>query len=166
MKALEIIKPAFVRIYPLIVLANTPLWRDYQAGKYNPLSMEEAIGICADYCLLAEMNGFEIIKIGIPSLHKDCQFAGPYHPAFGELVKGEVLIKKIVSAYKNDYTIHIHPRDISLLTGHKSYNLLRLLNRLDLCKLKIKTDTNLKKGEVCFSLDLPSLVFNQGKEVS
>lgn len=124
------IMPSFLRLYPVIVLQGTDLWREYQSGSYNPLSMEEAITVCADISEIAEKYNIKVIKIGIPSLEKGSVYAGPYHPAFGEFVKAERLIRKIVKEHKQQESIELPSTDISLLTGHKGYNLSRLLKRL------------------------------------
>lgn len=132
-ESLQRVMPDFVRLYPVIILAATPLWREWEAGIYTPLSLDEAIDICVEYCEWAEKNGVEVIKIGIPSLHKSSKYAGPYHPAFGELVKGERLIRKIVQGISPDCIIHLEEKEISLLTGHKGYNLIKLWKRLEKC---------------------------------
>jgi histone acetyltransferase (RNA polymerase elongator complex component) len=151
MRGLQGVMPGFVRLYPLIILAGTPMWNMMEKGDYTPLSLEEAISICVDYCEWAEQNGVEVIKIGIPSLHQGSKYAGPYHPAFGELVKGERLIRKIIQGYKPDNIIHISEKEISLLTGHKGYNLIKLLKRLEKCSVEIVPLSSLKRGEVRYS---------------
>jgi histone acetyltransferase (RNA polymerase elongator complex component) len=149
-ESLRRVSPRYLRLYPLIVLRGTKLWDDYQEGKYTPLSLDEAIEICAEYYELAEQIGTEIIKTGIPPLEKSTEYAGPYHPAFGELVKGEILIRKIVNLYKGEDTLQLSYKDISLLTGHDNYGLKKLKKRLDLCNLNVKPDSSLPEGEIRF----------------
>lgn len=144
------VSPDFIRLYPLIILANTPLWKEWEAGKYIPLSLEEAINVCAEYCDFATQAGIKVIKVGIPSLVKGSKSIGPYHPAFGELVKGELLIRKIRQGYNQEETINISCKDISMLTGHKGYNLIKLLERLKKCSVKIEQKSDLKTGEVSY----------------
>jgi histone acetyltransferase (RNA polymerase elongator complex component) len=94
--ALKNILPAFLRLYPLVVIRDTPLADEYRRGKYQPLLLDEAIRICADYARLCEIAGIRIIKYGLPSnLGSDEVLGGPWHPAFGELVKQEILIRKL-----------------------------------------------------------------------
>lgn len=138
----------FLRIYPLIILSGTPLWDDYKAGKIQPLSLEEAIDICILYCEWARCNNVSIIKLGIPSLQKGLDYVGPYHPAFGELVKGEMLIREIEQFYEPGKTVHISSKDISLLTGHQDYNLRKLIQRTGLERRKIVADAALPQGEI------------------
>lgn len=89
--ALAKLKPKYLRLYPLIVIRGTPLEELFRRGDYVPLSLDEAIRICADYFPLAELHGIRIIKLGLPSnLAQEDIVAGPWHPAFGDLVRREV----------------------------------------------------------------------------
>lgn len=156
-KYLSLTTPKYLRIYPLVVLANTPLWDDFQAGLFNPMSLEEAIKVSVILSDAAHDLGIEVIKIGIPSLGKEVKYQGPYHPAFGEIVKAEKLVNSIIDSYTNESTIHIAKKDLSLLHGHKQMGLKKLLKRLDLCSLKIKLEDNLHRGKVYLSNETPSL---------
>ena len=85
------LRPDLVRIYPTLVLAGTELaaWR--REGSYIPLSLDEAISWCVPaYDFLFKAN----IPIARMGLHSDPELgkpgavlAGPYHPAFGHLVR-------------------------------------------------------------------------------
>lgn len=145
---LEIVKPNFIRIYPLVIIKGTPLWNLYELGKVTPLSLEEAIDLCVHYLDWAERHNIAVIKVGIPSLEKGSDFAGPYHPAFGELVKGERLIRRILLLYKPGKVINLAAQDISLLTGHQGYNLSRLKQRLVSEDVKVRTDKSLLQGDI------------------
>jgi len=145
---LQELHPSYLRLYPLIIIRGTALWETWKAGKFNPLSMEDAIDICADYCILAQQNNISVIKIGIPPLRKGSEYAGPYHPAFGELVKGELLIRDIVAGYNSETSIFLSTLDISLLTAHEGYNISKLMNRLGRDDVKIMSDLNLAQGEI------------------
>lgn len=138
---LQGVLPDFVRLYPLIILRGTPLWKEWEKGNIEPLTLEEAINICVEYYDIAERNNIAVIKTGIPSLESSTEYVGPYHPAFGELVKGERLIRKIESEYKSGEVIQITMNDISLLTGHQDYNLRKLMKRLRLKHIKLKANT-------------------------
>jgi histone acetyltransferase (RNA polymerase elongator complex component) len=83
--------PDFVRIYPTIVLTDTVLAHWLAAGRYRPLSLDEAV----EWCAMAYDRFFEegilVIRMG---LHPDPELltpgvivGGPFHPAFGYLVK-------------------------------------------------------------------------------
>ena len=85
---LKIIKPDYVRLYPLIILKDTILEQMYKEGDYQPLSIEEATEICAMFYQMCEKYDINVIKMGLHGdISKDKIVAGPYHERFGELVK-------------------------------------------------------------------------------
>ncbi len=132
--SLEQLRPALLRIYPLIVISGTALETLYRNKKYIPLSMETAINQCADYTALTKQTGTKIIKLGLPSnLNPSEVVAGPYHPAFGEFVRAELLVREIEATYKPGAKIVLDKKKMSLLMGHerKFYNIL--CKRIDSC---------------------------------
>ena len=91
--------PDVARIYPLLVIKGTPLAADYAAGRFVPLTLEEAVTQAAwAYRELTEA-GVNVIRIGLQPDDELCApgniLAGPFHPAMGELVKSRVLRDKI-----------------------------------------------------------------------
>lgn len=86
----------FLRIYPTLVLQNTPLARLYDQGLYQPQELAKAIQLCANMLALALARGIPVIRLGLnpsPSLER-ALVAGPYHPAFGQLVRGALKLQQ------------------------------------------------------------------------
>jgi histone acetyltransferase (RNA polymerase elongator complex component) len=85
------LQPALVRLYPTVVLSQTPLAEWYHRGKYRPLTLEEALEWCAlayDALLDASIPAARMGLHADPELEKPGRIlAGPYHPAFGYLVR-------------------------------------------------------------------------------
>ena len=136
-QVLSIIKPNLLRLYPCIVLKDTDLEELYRQGNFTPLTLETAIDICADYCELSEQIGTRVIKIGLPSvLESEDIVAGPYHPAFGELVQAECLIRNIELNHSCDKTIRIDKSKRSQILGHHAWGLKRLEKGIDYCKVR------------------------------
>ena len=84
-------KPAFVRIYPTLVLNETPLAEWYGSGAYDPLTLEQAIQWCVPAYDAFSKAGIAVARMGLhadPELRKEGRvLAGPYHPSFGYLVR-------------------------------------------------------------------------------
>lgn len=119
MRVLVRMKPDLLRLYPTVVIQDTPLSRLYKQGDYLPLSLKQAVGICADYAELCAANGIRIIKYGVPSnLNTVDVVAGPYHPAFGELVKQELLRREIQRDPERGK--HLYPKEVQLLGAHNA----------------------------------------------
>ncbi len=143
------IKPDFVRIYPLLVLHDTPLEQLYKKGVYNPLKLQDAVFDAVEMIDQFEEYGIKIAKVGLHSdiTERDAVVAGPFHPSFGELVKGELLIRKMLKEINQDCVLEISDKNISLLYGHNQYILKQLLKRCSFTIHEIVKSMKLKKGE-------------------
>jgi histone acetyltransferase (RNA polymerase elongator complex component) len=133
------LKPHIVRLYPVLVLKGTPLESLYETGAYVPLSLDQAVELCRDAAIMLRESGIRVIRCGLhPSaslMREGVICAGPFHPAFGELVESAVAFECICDAIKGisasngimeSLSIRSGPRLFSILRGHKGGNLLRL----------------------------------------
>jgi histone acetyltransferase (RNA polymerase elongator complex component) len=125
-KGLEL-HPDIVRLYPLLVIKDTPLAQSFQTGKYIPLTLDEAVKECYEAYEAFTKAGITVIRMG---LQPDAELmkvgnilAGPFHPSFGELVKSygyKVYVEKIIAQLPpGDYTIDITvpPKLASIVRG-------------------------------------------------
>mgnify|MGYP003587266353 CR=1 FL=1 len=96
------IKPDLVRIYPLLVLKDTPLEQDYLQGRFAPLSLEEAVQQAAYVYDRLTGQGIKVIRIGLQPDEELCRniLAGPFHPAMGELVKARAWRDQLAAVLK------------------------------------------------------------------
>lgn len=115
------LKPSIVRIYPTLVVKNTYLEKMFNDGKYAPLSVEEAVGLCAKLLDLYNENSIKVIRIGLqPTDNINSDFdvvAGPFHPSFRQLVESRLWLYKIEN-YLKEYSL-FEERDIIIYTGKK-----------------------------------------------
>ncbi|MBZ4683030.1 MAG: hypothetical protein PWP46_1559 [Fusobacteriaceae bacterium] len=155
------IKPDIVRIYPTLVINKTKLETLYKRGEFTPLSLDEAIKISALAIAYFELNNIKIIRVGLqPSenLREDgVIIAGPFHPAFKELVEGKIIslfFDKILSKNKINI-VEINPKNISRVIGINKINkikykdILKIVqnNNIDVLEYKIN-DTIYKRNEL------------------
>ena len=143
------LRPDFVRIYPVLVLQDTGLARLYHQGGYRPLSLGRAVAQVAWMKKRFDAEGIEVVRMGLqptPDLER-ALLAGPYHPAFGELVLGRLLFhetRRLLArtAAQGPVTLVIAARDRSIFQGQRSANLDRL-RRLGLARdLVVRTDAD------------------------
>lgn len=142
-------QPDVSRIYPLLVIKGTPLAADYAAGRFVPLTLEEAVTQAAwAYRELTEA-GVNVIRIGLqPDEELGAPgniLAGPFHPAMGEMVKSRVLRTKVTSqleklAHAGAVDILCPARLESKLRGQKSCNLHYWQERFPKLQLQIIQD--------------------------
>lgn len=120
------LKPAFVRIYPTLVLKGTPLESMMEKGLYTPWNLEETVEICSDILSLFMGAKIPVIRLGLYSSEKnflDSIIAGPYHPALRSLVMGR-LYRKALNKVKGPLDIEIHSKELSYLLGHARENII------------------------------------------
>ncbi len=93
------LRPDFVRIYPTVVMRGTLLHKLYQMGSYSPLTLAEAIDWTERLYISFNCREIPIIRMGLQttgSLLKPGEIiAGPFHPAFGELVESAVALRQL-----------------------------------------------------------------------
>ncbi|MEE8575263.1 MAG: radical SAM protein [Thermodesulfobacteriota bacterium] len=85
-----IVRPNFVRVYPTLVLKDTPLHKMYLDGDYRPWPLEDMVSVCKDIARIFNRASISIIRMGVhptPELEANI-VAGPYHPSFRQLVEG------------------------------------------------------------------------------
>ena len=97
----------FARIYPTVVFRDTELCAMTERGEYVPLSLDEAVERSAVILSLLRENGVKVIRIGLCAsenlISDKTYYAGPNHPALGELVENKVYLTKMENAIKENY---------------------------------------------------------------
>lgn len=146
-------RPAFVRIYPCIVVSDSGLFELYKQGGYRPLSLSKAIAI-AGFCYPKfQEAGIKVIRMGLQaskSLAKSV-VAGPYHPAFGELVQSRLWLKRTRKKLMDlgdgeKLEIHLSHRDLSTAVGQQRRNIKRLEELGFKDRFTLVVDRNMQKG--------------------
>jgi len=145
--------PDFVRIYPTLVLADSPLARLYEKGNYTPLSLDTGITITKELYLLFKRRHIRIVRMGLQASEdldeKATILAGPFHPAFGHLVLSGIFFDMAVSelstkAKLNDKVIlRVNPRSISKARGIKNASITHLKEKFHLKTVDVVPDDSL-----------------------
>ena len=98
------LKPDFVRIYPALVIKDTPLEDLYASARYMPLSLHDAVALCREALERFELAGIDVIRIGLQPTEElekpGTIITGPYHPAFRQLVESSILLDKMRCAVR------------------------------------------------------------------
>jgi histone acetyltransferase (RNA polymerase elongator complex component) len=155
------IKPDMVRLYPVVVIRGTELAQWAESGKYQALTLREAVRICADSCLRLEEAGIPVIRIGLmasPSLREKGQVVGgPWHESFGHLVRSEIYQRGIEAFLPGlgealRITIRIPSRDISLLRGYRNEGVRRIEEKTKATIDGILPDDSLASGSIAVEI--------------
>lgn len=159
-KELIKLKPKMVRIYPVLVIKNTPLEKELEKGTYKPLTVVQAVEVCKEIVRLFHDKNIDIIRIGLqptdeisePGSEKSEVVTGPYHPAFRQLVESAMWYDAIVGKIKRlnvkvkEVEVTVNPVDANNVIGHKKENVKNLKELYDV-NLVLKQDSKMKQGK-------------------
>jgi histone acetyltransferase (RNA polymerase elongator complex component) len=149
--------PDMVRLYPALVIRGTTLARWYGEGAYRPMDLTEAVDICVESCIRLEVQGIPVIRIGVmasPSLLEKGQIvAGPWHPAFGFLVRSRIHQKNIEAELPRpgaatSLRIRAPKREIPLLRGHRNQGLRWMEARTGARIVRVQPDDAVPSGKI------------------
>jgi histone acetyltransferase (RNA polymerase elongator complex component) len=153
--------PASVRIHPTLVMRHTRLARWHESGAYTPLTLEQAVETCKAMLLRFQARAIPVIRIGLQPTDSLTHhvIAGPYHPAFRQLVEAALMYDRVTERCAargvagGRLTITVAPQDISNLRGQKNANLSRLRQTFNLTDIRVTCDATLPRGECEVSSD-------------
>lgn len=145
-----------IRVYPTLVLADTPLAAMHAAGGYQPQTLGQAISLAADLLAMVLAAGAVMLRLG---LHSGAELeaaviAGPYHPAFGGLVREELRgrqLKALLSGYDAEQPgiLRFCRDELPLVFGDGRRRLCALAERYP--QLALVPDKSLPAGTLVFS---------------
>lgn len=155
------LKPKIVRIYPVLVVKNTKLAKEYNNGEYEPLSVVQAVERCKELVYLFNRKNIKVIRIGLqntseisdPNTENSEVIAGPFHPAFRQLVESSIWYDSIVDKIKaynvkvKEVEVIVNTEDVNNVIGHKKENLNKLLDTYDV-ELKVTGNDHIKQGKL------------------
>ena len=125
--------PEIARLYPTVVIKDTPLYDEMEAGRFIPMTEDDAVMRTARMYEILTDAGINVIRVGLKSsdiISDPSTTSGTFHPAFRQLVEGflakESLEKqlKIMYARKNvsiNPSTH-NPIKVAFISNRKCYN--------------------------------------------
>ncbi len=125
-----------VRIYPTVVFYDTPLCEMAQHGEYVPLSVDEAVERTAPVLQFFRARALPCIRVGLCATESltspNAVYAGPNHPALGEMILGECLYGKVkdkilqAGLAGKGIVLEVPPRELSATVGQHRHNIEKL----------------------------------------
>lgn len=154
------LKPKMIRIYPVLVLKNTKLEKEYNSGEYEPITLNQAVERCKEIVYMFNKKKINVIRIGLqntdvisePENEESEVLAGPYHSAFGQLVSDSIWYDSIVNKIKKfnvkvkEVKVDVNPIDVNNVIGHKKENISKLKEIYDV-DIKVYGNENIKSGK-------------------
>ncbi|MDY6973130.1 MAG: radical SAM protein [Thermodesulfobacteriota bacterium] len=151
------LRPDMVRLYPALVIRGTELARWYGKSRFQPLGLEQAVEICMESCMRLEAEGIPVIRIGLmssPTLQEKGQIlAGPWHPAFGFLVRSSIHQEKIERhlprpGIASQIRILAPKREVPLVRGYKNIGIRLLEGKTGAIVTGVIPDDSIPAGEI------------------
>lgn len=156
------ISPDIVRIYPVLVIKGTELERQFLSGSYIPQQLDEAVELCAELLELYEANNINVIRIGLQATENISEgadsevSAGPFHPAFRQLVESKLMLKRIEGLIESQkladtktLIISTGKSNISNVIGQRHSNIEYLKKKYSIPSIKVKDNENLHREIIC-----------------
>jgi len=154
-KRVAALAPDFVRIYPALIIRGSGLEKIHRDGRYNSLTLLKAVALTCRMKSIFDEHNIRVVRMGLqPSQELEKKvLAGPYHPAFGELVISRALFKKarkILRHTKLNGKVHlsIAAADESAFRGPKNVNIERLAALGLLDEVELVFDKEQKRNTV------------------
>lgn len=154
-------KPDICRIYPALVIKNTPMEKMYIKGDYKPYTLNEALDTAEVVYGMLVANRINVIRIGLQptdeiNLGGDL-VSGPFHPAFRELVESKILNTMILSEClqntSKEVLIKINNKDISKLYANKKKFFNDMKKQLKTTNIKVIQQDTIERNTVVVFCD-------------
>jgi hypothetical protein len=147
--------PDFLRIYPTVVLRDTGLAQLYLDGRYCPVALDEAVDWCAEMFWHCRRAGVPVIRLGVQATPEldggEALLAGPYHPAFGQLVRSRLWLRALRRglAATDARLVAVHPAELADAIGQRRGNLYELQRRFG--AFTLVPDSALSRGHLALN---------------
>jgi len=153
------LQPDFVRLHPVLVLANTWLEQEMLKGRFHPLTLDEAVSLCRHWMEPLESKGIPVIRVGIQPirdlhLRPGVVVGGPFHPSLRTLMDAETLLERAGSLLQGriltgqKIVLGVAPGSEGALRAPENHNLNRLKRRFRCASLQVQVDPTLARGDV------------------
>ena len=147
------------RVYPTVVFRETELCGMAISGEYTPLSVDEAVERTSKILAVFNKYGVKVIRVGLCASGNlsspEAYYAGPNHPALGELCENQLFYSVIFEKIKNmqlsanaSVEVKVPRGAMSKAIGQNKKNKLRLISDFDLSELVFSEHSGLDRYEV------------------
>jgi len=164
-RRMQALAPNFVRIYPALVLSGSLLAELLAAGDYTPLTLDAAVDISAQLYKLFTNSHIRVVRMGLQSSIELNQgntvLAGPYHPAFGQLVMSKLFLDSVCRELRRHghtqsaISIAVSPRSVSHVKGQKKNNMAALRRMFATDNITVSASPELADTQVRVNMGAP-----------
>lgn len=142
------LKPKQLRIYPVYVIEDSELYGMYEANRYTPLTIIDAVKRCIAVIRECQNEEVSIIRLGLQSTSEitanNSKIAGPVSDNLAEYVMAGIIREKIeeeildkIKVDEKELIVHVLPKYVSTTIGPKKINKIYFENKYNI-KYKVK----------------------------
>ncbi len=145
------------RVYPTVVFDGTALGALFKAGRYTPLTDEQAALRCAPILALFERQGVQLLRVGLCAtevLASSRVLGGANHPALGEMCYAAVFRHRMQELLDGQATVgraatfDVPHGKTSQALGQKRQNAHALCEQYGLSAFYVREDSTLDGTQV------------------
>jgi len=149
------LQPSYVRLLPALALQGTRLetwWRD---GRWDPMTLEQAVQTCSAMLRIFRDAGIPVARIGLQPqfdlVRGPLVLDGPYHPSLRQLVESRLFRRSIFEQagrhpFRNEVQVRFHPADESYVRGPMNRTVNELRKRLRFSDVVLLPDPEVERG--------------------
>jgi len=148
----------FVRLHPVLVLAESRLREAQMDGQYRPLTLGEAVTTCLAMVEVFERSGVTVTRVGANPGPDGLGRAvgGPRHPSLRQLVDARRTLERLhrelrETPFGDAIVIRCHPADETHTRGPHNDHIRSLRAAHRLVSVTVTPDPALRRGE--FAID-------------
>ncbi|WML35118.1 radical SAM protein [Clostridium sp. OS1-26] len=148
--------PDIYRIYPALVIKNTPMESMFNNGIYKPYNLDEAVNVAKIVYSMVVANTIKVIRVGLQPTEEINEggelVAGPFHPAFRELVEGslynDMILEKASKDFNGKFIIIVNDKDLSKLYANKKKFFNDMKKQLKTTNVDVVQDKSIQRGNL------------------
>jgi histone acetyltransferase (RNA polymerase elongator complex component) len=159
------LKPDICRIYPALIIKDTQMEKMYIEKNFKPYSLSEAVNISKIIYIMMIANQINVIRIGLQPTEEISEgndlVAGPFHPAFRELVEGSIYNDMLYDAITNNINrdislnkvlVKINPKDISKLYANGKRFFSDMKKQINTTSVDVFQSITTERGSISVSI--------------
>lgn len=151
------IYPEIARIYPALVIRDTPMETMVKRGQYEPYSLSYAVEVCTIVYSILTSKGVNVVRVGLQpteDINENAELiCGPFHPAFRELMESSLLNEMIFSKLNSkkiycDILLTVNSKNISKVYSNKKYYFNFYKEKYGISNIKVEQDLNIDLDKI------------------
>lgn len=147
-----------VRIHPVLVLRHSGLYQAMLDGSYTPLTLGEAVTVCAALLDIFDGAGVRVLRVGQQPGPDGLGHvvSGPHHSSLRELVEARRTLRALrtlfrgasldTAAQRGEVQVRCAPADVGRARGPRNQHVRTLRAEFDLDAVTVVADPELPRG--------------------